>query len=57
MGAWHEIESRKVTILPLKLDDTPMPDVLKDKKYADFSRSYKAGLEELLASLKGHADD
>lgn len=48
-----EVQRRKVHILPLKLDDSPMPQILSDKKYADFSKSYKAGLEGLLNALKG----
>jgi hypothetical protein len=48
-----EVQRRKVHILPLKLDDSAMPEILADKKYADFSSSYKAGLEDLLTSLKG----
>lgn len=49
----NEVQRRKVHILPLKLDDSPMPQVIADKKYADFSKSYKAGLDELIAALKG----
>jgi hypothetical protein len=48
-----EVHRRKVHIMPLKLDDTPMPPIIGDKKYADFSKSYKAGLDELLTALKG----
>lgn len=47
-----EIEKRKTTILPLKLDDSEMPGVIADKLYADFSRSYRSGLQKLLAALK-----
>jgi hypothetical protein len=48
----HEIERRKVTILPIKLDDAEMPDTIKDKLYADFSKSYEDGLEKLTQSIK-----
>lgn len=48
-----EVQRRKVHILPLKLDDTPMPQIIADKKYADFSKSYKAGLDDLLSAMKG----
>lgn len=48
-----EVQRRKVHILPLKLDDSPMPPIIADKKYADFSQSYRAGLEELLTALRG----
>jgi hypothetical protein len=49
----NEVQRRKVHILPLKLDDSPMPQIVADKKYADFSKSYKAGLDDLLNALKG----
>lgn len=49
----NEVQRRKVHILPLRLDDSPMPNVIADKKYADFSKSYKAGLDELITALKG----
>jgi hypothetical protein len=32
-----EVQRRNVHILPLKLDDSPVPPVIADKKYADFS--------------------
>lgn len=48
----NEVQRRKVHILPLKLDDAPMPPIIADKKYADFSKSYKLGLESLLSSLR-----
>lgn len=49
-----EVQRRKVHILPLKLDDVQIPQIIRDKKYADFSQSYKAGLEDLLSALKGN---
>lgn len=48
-----EMQRRNVHILPLKLDDSPMPHIIAEKKYADFSKSYKSGLDELLRALKG----
>jgi hypothetical protein len=47
-----EVERRQVKVLPLRLDGSSMPDAIKDKKYADFSRSYKTGLEEVLQAMK-----
>lgn len=47
-----EIESKKVKILPIKLSDCEFPPLIKDKKYADFTKSYKAGLTELIKSIK-----
>ncbi len=48
----HEIERRKVTVLPIKLDDAAMPDSIHDKLYADFRGSYDEGLSKLLKSIK-----
>jgi len=51
-----EVEKRAVHVLPIKLDDSKMPNAIADKKYADFSTSYKAGLAELLKAM-GVKDD
>jgi hypothetical protein len=48
-----EVQRRKVHILPLKLDSATMPAIIADKKYADFSKSYKEGLHDLIVALKG----
>jgi hypothetical protein len=48
----HEIERRKVTVLPIRLDGAKVPDSIADKKYADFTGSYNAGLKDLLESVK-----
>ncbi len=47
-----EIERRRVTIYPVRLDDAAVPETIKEKKYADFSISYAKGLEELLTAIK-----
>lgn len=47
-----EIEEKKVKVLPLKLSECSFPKLIKDKKYADFTKSYQHGLEELLKALK-----
>jgi hypothetical protein len=47
-----EVQRRNVHILPLKLDDTNMPPIISDKLYADFSHSYKSGIDKLLADLR-----
>ena len=49
----NEVKRRNVHILPLRLDETAMPPIIADKKYADFSKSYKAGLDELVTAMKG----
>ena len=52
----NEVERRKVHVLPLKMDDSKVPIAIADKKYADFSKSYKVGLEELISALKADID-
>lgn len=49
----QEVERRKVHVLPLRLDDAAIPSAVSDKKYADFSKSYKSGLEDLISAMKG----
>lgn len=46
-----EIESKKVKVFPIKIDNTSIPVLIKDKKYADFTKSYKTGLNELLNAI------
>lgn len=46
-----EVEKRAVSVLPLKLDDCELPLIIQDKKYANFSESYKRGLSELLLAM------
>jgi uncharacterized membrane protein len=53
----NEVQRRAVHILPLKLDGAQMPAAIHDKKYADFSSSYKAGLNELLVALREDVDE
>jgi hypothetical protein len=48
----HEIEKRQVKLIPIKLSDCDIPVLIKDKKYADFSVSYKTGFDELLRVFK-----
>lgn len=52
----QEVERRKVTVLPIKLSDCEIPGLLLDKKYADFSKSYKEGLEDLINTMRHRKD-
>lgn len=45
------VARRKVKILPVLLSPTELPVVIRDMKYADFTKSYKQGLNELLAAI------
>lgn len=47
-----EIEKRSVVVLPVKLDSCEVPFLIKDKKYADLSKSYRGGLAQLIAAIK-----
>lgn len=48
----NEVQRRAVHVLPLKLDEAEIPSVISDKKYADFSHSYKSGLDDILRALR-----
>jgi|GEM_PF-1494479 len=43
-----ELDKNGVFILPVLIDDSPIPLFLKDKYYADFRINYEKGLEKLL---------
>ena len=45
------VSRRKVRVLPVLLSPVEIPQVIKDLKYADFTKSYKEGLTELLAAI------
>ena len=47
----QEIERRKVTVLPIKLDEAKVPDSIGEKLYANFTGSYEEGLRRLLESI------
>ncbi|HWJ25831.1 MAG TPA: hypothetical protein VNS32_04760, partial [Flavisolibacter sp.] len=47
-----EIERRKTVILPVKLGNAPIPDLIRDKAYADFTVSYKEGFFKLINTIK-----
>ncbi|MBW1298113.1 toll/interleukin-1 receptor domain-containing protein [Aquimarina litoralis] len=47
-----EIEEKKVKVLPIKLSECTFPLLIKDKKYADFTKHYKQGLQELIKAIK-----
>ena len=47
----HELEEKKVVVLPILIDDCKIPVLLKEKKYGDFRKSYDEGFEEFLFSV------
>jgi len=46
-----EILNRRVYVLPCLLERCKMPLFLIDKKYADFSKTYKTGLDQIIETL------
>lgn len=48
----QEISKRKIAILPLKLSPCEIPILIAEKKYADFSKSYREGLVDLVTAIK-----
>ena len=51
---WDEINSNKVKVIPIKLDDSEVPKILQTKKYIDFSKDYRIGIYELISALERH---
>ena len=52
-----EIEEKEVKVLPLLLSECEIPTLIKEKKYADFTQTYKSGLKSLLDVLEGKSND
>ena len=47
----RELDSKRVFILPVLIDKCEIPILLRDKKYANFTRNYVEGLQELLGAV------
>jgi hypothetical protein len=47
-----EVARRGTRILPLKLTDCKVPELIFKKEFIDFSASYKNGLQELIHAIK-----
>lgn len=48
---WDEVEKDKVYILPALKEQCEIPSLLKSKRYADFTKDYSSGLEDLIYSI------
>ena len=46
-----EIESKNVVIMPALLDNCEIPEIIRDKKYADFRTSFESGISALSKTL------
>lgn len=51
LALMKELSSKKVVVLPLLIEECDLPVTIKDKKYADFRRSYNQGLKQLFRAL------
>jgi len=49
---WDEINSGKVQVLPVLVEDCAIPKLLLTKKYADFREGYTVGFSHLLEAIK-----
>ncbi len=52
-GKKLEQSYKKTLILPIKIDDCLVPEVLVDKSYADFAANYSEAFNELLLAVGG----
>lgn len=57
---WQSVLARllsgsNISILPALLEETPVPAILSDIKYADFRNSYSEGLRELATAINTRA--
>jgi len=48
---WDEVNSNKVKIIPIKLDDCEIPKILQTKKYINFI-DYNLGIKQLIDTLQ-----
>jgi hypothetical protein len=48
----HQIDGKGAVVLPVRLDGTEPPILLRGRLYADFRRDYATGLESLLRALR-----
>lgn len=51
-----EISRKKTLVLPVLREECPVPLFLRDKRYADFSKKYRLGLEELIEAIEPTRD-
>lgn len=49
---WDEINSGKIKIIPVKLEECEIPKILQTKKYIDLSTNYSDGLFQIIQTIK-----
>lgn len=50
-GLTRELAEKRVHVLPILFEECEIPLFLKDKKYADFTKEYDAGLRDVLDGI------
>ncbi|MBC7876788.1 MAG: toll/interleukin-1 receptor domain-containing protein [Anaerolineales bacterium] len=48
---WDEVQSGEIKVIPVLLNECAIPQLLKTKKYANFTWNYANGLDEILLAL------
>ena len=48
---WEEMNTRKIKVIPLLIEDCEIPTFLKVKKYIDFRQNYLQGMNQLLQDI------
>lgn len=51
---WDEINSGKIKIIPVKLEECEIPKILQTKKYIDLSKNYSDGLFQIIQTIKAY---
>lgn len=54
LALMEELSQSKIIVLPVLIEECQIPLFLKEKRYADFRRSYNCGLNELIMSIFAH---
>jgi len=53
---WDEVQAGEIKVIPVLFDECEIPQLLKTKKYANFTRDYSTGLDEVLLTLNRARD-
>lgn len=56
-GLIRELDERRVIVLPVLMEDCEIPLFLRDKKYADFTKDYDKGLQDVLSAISPISSD
>ena len=54
---WDEIDTTNILVLPALIEKCEIPNLLKTKKYADFTKSYGVAFEMLVSAIKTRKKD